>query len=88
MWHLFPIHVEENRREDIFNDFRKAEIGVQVNYMPAYWHPVFEKEGFRPGMFPNSDQFYQTEISLPMWVSEQLTNSDYLRKVKRILGGL
>ena len=66
-WHLFPARFDPLRREAIFSGLRKAGVGVQVNYIPAYWHPVFEEAGFRKGMFPNSDKFYSQEISLPMY---------------------
>jgi dTDP-4-amino-4,6-dideoxygalactose transaminase len=67
-WHLYPIRVPKGRREQIFKVLREKGIGVQVNYMPAYWHPVFEKYGYVKGMFPVSDLFYSQEISLPFFV--------------------
>jgi len=85
MWHLFPIRVPADSREAIFDKFRNEGIGVQVNYMPAYWHPVFSDQGFAPGMFPKSDNFYASEISLPMWVSEENWSEKYFLKVRRIL---
>jgi dTDP-4-amino-4,6-dideoxygalactose transaminase len=66
-WHLFPVRVDPRRRTEIFSSLRKAGIGVQVNYIPAYWHPVFSSKGFEKGMYPNSDLFYSQEISLPMF---------------------
>jgi dTDP-4-amino-4,6-dideoxygalactose transaminase len=66
-WHLFPARFEPNKRESIFLGLRKAGIGVQVNYLPAYRHPIFEDRGFEVGMYPNSDLFYSQEISLPMY---------------------
>ena len=66
-WHLFPARFAPLKREAIFSDLRKAGISVQVNYIPAYWHPIFTERGFRKGMYPNSDLFYSQEISLPMY---------------------
>ena len=66
-WHLFPTRFDPLKREAIFSGLRKARIGVQVNYIPAYWHPVFKDMGFRKGMYPHSDLFYSQEISLPMY---------------------
>ena len=66
-WHLFPARVDPRKRTAIFSGLRNAGIGVQVNYIPAYWHPVFIDKGFRKGMYPNSDLFYSQEISLPMY---------------------
>lgn len=73
-WHLFPARFDPLKRKDIFVYLRDAGIGVQVNYIPAYWHPVFSDLGFRRGMYPNSDLFYSREISLPMHSS--LTNQE------------
>jgi dTDP-4-amino-4,6-dideoxygalactose transaminase len=67
MWHLYPLRVEPTNRLRIFNELRRSGIGVQVNYMPAYWHPVFEDSGYQRGQFPQSDAFYNSEISLPMY---------------------
>ena len=65
-WHLFPARFDPLKRETIFAGLRKVGIGVQVNYIPAYWHPIFKDKGFKKGMYPNSDLFYSQEISLPM----------------------
>ena len=73
-WHLFPARFEPKKRKAIFSGLRKAGIGVQVNYIPAYWHPIFNDMGFRKGMYPNSDLFYSQEISLPMYY--ELTKGD------------
>lgn len=67
MWHLFPIRVNPNNREEIFTNMRKLGIGVQINYIPAYWHPVFKEMGYERGICPQSEIFYKSEISLPMF---------------------
>lgn len=67
LWHLFPIRVEASRRRLIFERLRELGIGVQVNYIPAYWHPVFQDLGYKRGMCPNAERFYAEEISLPMY---------------------
>jgi hypothetical protein len=48
---------------------------------------VFTKLGFEKGMFPASDRFYASEISLPMWVSDTLLQEDYLEKLSKLVGG-
>ena len=42
-------------------------IGVQVNYMPVYWHPLYADLGYRRGMCPNAEAFYAEELSLPLF---------------------
>jgi UDP-4-amino-4,6-dideoxy-N-acetyl-beta-L-altrosamine transaminase len=68
-WHLYPIRVKEELRRGLFEHLRINDIGVQVNYMPVHLQPVFRKMGFKEGMFPNAEQFYREEISLPMHVN-------------------
>jgi dTDP-4-amino-4,6-dideoxygalactose transaminase len=78
MWHLFPIRVPTASRETIFNSLRDKKILVQVNYLPAYRHPVFAKYGFREGDFPVSDNFYAGEISLPMFPDLSHKKQDFI----------
>ena len=66
MWHLYPIQVEPSKRLEIFNFLRSKGILVQVNYLPAYRHPVFNKFSILPSNFPNSELFYSREISIPI----------------------
>ena len=69
MWHLFPIRVLEGQRRRVFDYLRANGVLVQVNYIPAYWHPVFEDLGYQRGMCPVAEQFYSEEISLPMFAA-------------------
>jgi len=66
-WHLFAVGVLDGRRREVYEKMRAAGIGVQVNYLPAYWHPVFEDLGYRRGMCPNAEAFYRQELSLPLF---------------------
>ena len=82
-WHLFPVRVDPLKRKEIFAKLRESGIGVQVNYIPAYWHPIFYDKGFRKGMYPESDLFYSQEISLPMY--SQLTNNELDLVIKNLI---
>ena len=65
IWHLYPIQVNATDRRQIFNELRNANVGVQVNYLPAHLHPVFNSINLK-GKYPASEKFYQQEISLPI----------------------
>ena len=58
-------------------------IGVQVNYIPAYWHPVFEDLGYKRGMCPVAEQYYREEISLPLFPG--LTDDEVERVIENVL---
>ncbi len=66
MWHLYPIQVKAGSRLAIFNELRSHGILVQVNYLPAYRHPVFGLTSSDFAKYPQSEEFYAREISLPM----------------------
>ncbi len=66
-WHLYPLRVLDGRRREVFEAMRGRGIGVQVNYIPVYWHPVYENLGYRRGMCPNAEAFYAEELSLPLF---------------------
>lgn len=78
MWHLFPLRVAASRRRAIFERLRERGIGVQVNYIPVYWHPVFEDLGYRRGLCPNAEEYYRREISLPMHATLSETDIDFV----------
>jgi dTDP-4-amino-4,6-dideoxygalactose transaminase len=77
MWHLYPIQVSPTKRESIFNELRNANIGVQVNYLPAHLHPVFSSLNLK-GTLPISEAFYSREISLPMSAVLSESNLDWI----------
>jgi len=66
-WHLYPIRVPPERRRVIFEQLRAGGVGVQVNYLPAYWHPVLTDLGYPLGLCPVAESFYSQEISLPLY---------------------
>ena len=77
-WHLYPLRVEADKRRTVFDALRGSGIGVQVNYIPAYWHPAFNPEVYPRGLCPVAESFYSREISLPMFVG---LRSEELRRI-------
>jgi dTDP-4-amino-4,6-dideoxygalactose transaminase len=76
LWHLYPVRVLGGRRREVYDRMRAAGIGVQVNYLPAYRHPVFEDLGYRRGMCPVAEAFYAEQLSLPLFVDLSDTDQD------------
>lgn len=66
-WHFYPIRVPASKREDLYQKLRNRGVGVQVNYLPAHLHPVFQPLNFNFGDFPVAEEFYNSEISLPVY---------------------
>ncbi|MFB9235849.1 DegT/DnrJ/EryC1/StrS family aminotransferase [Plantactinospora siamensis] len=82
--HLYPVRILAGRRREVYGRMRAAGIGVQVNYIPAYWHPAFADLGYRRGMCPVAEAFYAEQLSLPLFVD--LSESDQDRVVATLRG--
>ncbi len=84
-WHLYPIRVPANSRNEIFDALRKAQIGVQVHYPVVYLHPYYQSLGYTKGLCPNAEAFSDSELSIPLFPgltpSEQNKIVRELRKV-------
>ena len=86
--HLYPVRVLGGRRREVYDRMRAAGIGVQVNYLPVYRHPVFEDLGYRRGMCPVAETFYGEQLSLPLFVDLSDADQDrVVENLRRILGG-
>lgn len=83
IWHLYPVRIKGGRRREVFERMRAGGIGVQVNYIPVYWHPLFEDLGYRRGLCPNAEEFYAEELSLPMHA--ELSDADVSQTIETLL---
>lgn len=82
VWHLYPIRVKNNLRNQLFHFLRENNVLVQVNYVPAYYHPIFIELDYPRGLCPITEEFYNEEISLP--IHPNLSPKD-LRKVVKLI---
>jgi dTDP-4-amino-4,6-dideoxygalactose transaminase len=82
MRHLYPVRVAGGRRREVYDRMRAAGIGVQINYIPVYWHPAFADLGYRRGMCPVAEDFYAEQLSLPLFVG--LSDADQDRVVETL----
>jgi dTDP-4-amino-4,6-dideoxygalactose transaminase len=51
----------------VFEALRAAGIGVNVHYIPVHTQPYYQRLGFKVGMFPESESYYQDAITLPLF---------------------
>ena len=72
--HLYPVQIDiakkvAKSRKQIFNELRENHIGVNVHYIPIHMQPYFQNLGFKDGDFPNSETYYKSALTLPMFSS-------------------
>lgn len=76
-YHLFPIILKDefkNKKSIIFNKLRESGLGVQTHYIPVHTQPFYTNLGYDKNDCPVSIDFYEKEISIPMFPS--LTDED------------
>ena len=69
-YHLFPIRLFEgfiSSKKEIFRKMREKGLGIQVHYKPVYTQPYYEALGYKHDLCPNSETFYRSEISIPIY---------------------
>ncbi|WIF93895.1 UDP-4-amino-4,6-dideoxy-N-acetyl-beta-L-altrosamine transaminase [Caminicella sporogenes] len=70
-WHLYVIQIELEKfkasRKEIFKALRAENIGVNVHYIPVYYHPYYRKLGYKKGLCPNAEKLYERMITLPLF---------------------
>ena len=70
-WHLYPVRVSganpQGTRCSVFSALRALGIGVNVHYLPVYWHSYYRRLGYTQGLCPAAEHAYAGLLSLPMW---------------------
>ncbi len=83
-WHLYAVRFPIEKRKKVFDAFRKADIWVQVHYIPVHTQPYYASLGFSWGDFPEAEKYFLQATSLPLYYdlseSEQDTVVAMLRE--------
>ena len=69
--HLYVIRLQldkiQKTHRQVFEVLRELGIGVNLHYIPVHTQPYYERMGFKPDDFPQSQTYYQEAISIPMF---------------------
>jgi len=89
-WHLYVIQLDLDElkvnRKIIFDEFRKNNLGVQVHYIPVYFHPYYKQIGYKRGLCPNAEWLYKRIISLPLYPKMTDEDAEYvIDTVKKVI---
>ena len=84
--HLYLLRIKPETlnidRKGFFEALGAENICGNVHYIPVYWHPYYEKLGYKRGLCPNAEKLYQEIISLPLYYS--LTDKDVEDVIKAV----
>lgn len=87
--HLYILRLKPDMlncdRKQFFDALYAENVCPQVHYLPVYWHSYYEKLGYKKGLCPNAEQYYEEVMSIPLYYS--LTDEDVedvIRAVKKV----
>ncbi|MBS4025584.1 MAG: UDP-4-amino-4,6-dideoxy-N-acetyl-beta-L-altrosamine transaminase [Clostridia bacterium] len=70
-WHLYIIRLRLDllkvARKEIFQALQAENIGVNVHYIPVYYHPYYQELGYEKGICPKAEKLYAEMITLPLF---------------------
>jgi dTDP-4-amino-4,6-dideoxygalactose transaminase len=70
-WHLYMIRLDlkaiRKSRREVYDALRDQGVLVNVHYIPVHLQPDYQRLGFKPGMFPEAERYYDEAITLPMF---------------------
>ncbi|SDZ82760.1 UDP-4-amino-4,6-dideoxy-N-acetyl-beta-L-altrosamine transaminase [Lachnospiraceae bacterium NK3A20] len=70
---LDPEHISIDRAQ-FFDAMAKENIICNVHYIPVYWFPYYEKLGYKRGLCPNAEYYYEHSLTIPMYYA--MTDQD------------
>lgn len=88
--HLYILRLVPERlrigRKRFFEALAAENVCCNVNYIPTYYFPYYEKLGYKRGLCPRAEKLYEEMISLPLYYA--MTDEDVesvIRAVSRIV---
>ena len=88
--HLYPIQIDLSRLSKthsmIFNELRENGLGVNLHYIPVYKQPYYQNLGYKESNYPNTENYYNRAISIPLFHSMTDKQQDeVVRVLKKVL---
>ena len=69
--HLYILRLNPDRltigRKEFFDALAAENICCNVNYIPTYYFPYYQKLGYHRGLCPKAEKLYEEIISLPLY---------------------
>ena len=87
-FHLYVVRLKEDCQKshlEVFEALRAADIGVNLHYIPVHLQPYYRQFGFASGDFPQSEAYYASAISIPLYHGMSDAQQD---EVVQVLGSI
>ena len=74
-WHLYILRLQPERlnagRDQIFQELWDRGIGVNVHYIPVYYHAYYRDLGYAKGLCPAAEKLFDEMFTIPLYPAMQ-----------------
>ena len=85
--HLYIIRINKALlnadRNEIYKAINAENVGLQVHYIPVYYHPYYQSLGYKKGLCPIAEEIYEEIITIPLYYS--LTDEDVQSVIEAVI---
>lgn len=90
-FHLYAVRlpgpVDPGRHREVFDELRRAGIGVNVHYTPVHLQPYYRELGFAAGQFPQAEAHGASVLTLPLYATLTEEQQDrVVQALEQVLG--
>lgn len=91
-WHLYILQLKLDKlktsRKEVYTALQQKGIGINVHYIPVYYHPYYKQMGYKKGLCPNAERLYERIITIPLYPKMSDEDIEYvIDAVKETVGG-
>lgn len=70
-WHLYILRLQleklDTGRDQIFQELWDRGIGVNIHYIPVYYHAYYRDLGYAKGLCPQAEQLFEEMLTIPLY---------------------
>ena len=85
-WHLYIIRLEPEKlkvgRDRIFKELWARGIGVNIHYIPVYFHVYYRDLGYPQGLCPQAEKLFEEMITIPLFPA--MTDADVTQVIETV----
>ena len=88
--HLYMIRLDLDKlkctRREFFDAMSAENVQCQIHYVPVYWFPYYQHQGYEMGLCPNAEEVYKGIMSIPLY--PKMTDQDVddvIHAVKKVI---
>jgi len=86
-FHLYVIRLKigeiKKSQREVYETMRRADVLVNLHYIPVYRQPYYEKRGFSPGYCVEAEKYFTEAISIPLYPGLTLSQQDVVVELLR-----